>query len=82
MSTPNISRDVINQVVTRLQNDPSFKAQANADPATALQSMGLPPEIAGDFIHEGLITPDVQGYSDSLECLWTCVVSGDIIIER
>lgn len=25
MSTPNISRDTINRVVARLQNDPAFK---------------------------------------------------------
>lgn len=81
MSTPNISRDTINRVVARLQNDPAFKAQANADPIAALQSEGVPAEAVSDLIHEGLITPDVQGYTTApiqkcnITCWSTCFVT-------
>lgn len=75
----NQSRQSAEELVKRLQNDPAFKEQITADPMGTFQAEGLPAAAVDDFMREGLITPDVQGYSEPIEdgctgtCWWTCV---------
>lgn len=71
----NQSRESAEQFVKRLQNDPAFKQQVDADPVAAFEAEGFSPDAIHDFMREGLITPDVAGYNYCPICNWTCLVT-------
>ena len=72
------ARRVGRELAARLQNDPGFRAQVEADPAGVLRGAGLSEEATADFMREVGIEASVQGYiwcrQDS--CYLTCFITG------
>lgn len=66
-------REKAQEILNRLESDPSFKQQVESDPEGTLTSAGLPKDAVEDFVREAQLA-EVGGYRDcSSTCLFTCL---------
>ncbi|MDQ2984856.1 MAG: hypothetical protein M3R70_13190 [Actinomycetota bacterium] len=52
-------REKAQEILKRMESDPSFRQQVESDPEGVLTGAGLPIDAVGDFLRE---TGDVAGY--------------------
>lgn len=64
------------ELMNRLNTDPTFKQQVEQDPKGVLTAAGLPTPGVEEFIREAGIGSEVQGYLDCSHSCWlTCLVT-------
>jgi hypothetical protein len=75
-SVPDAVRTKGRELAQRIQDDPDFRQQVEADPYAALREAGLPEGAHADFMREAGIEADVIGYKECMSsCVWTCVTT-------
>lgn len=77
MDDRNELRAKAQELVQRLQNDPTFRQQLEDNPIDVLLEAGLPERSILDFLRETNIPADVVGYDSTAEstCLDTCLAT-------